>query len=122
MEKGLIKEYIAARVAQELHNGDVVNLGIGLPTMIPKFLPEDVKVILEAENGIVGSIALTNPTDDDVRYSVDAGGKPSGVEIGIYFVLQDWMRLNALLFFSSENIEVSKWSDNWSNYFDDGKE
>lgn len=80
MEKGMIKEFIAARVAKEFKNGDVANLGIGLPTMIPRFLPEGVKVILEAENGIVGSVALANPTDDDIRYSVDAGGKPSGVD------------------------------------------
>ncbi|MDR1744770.1 MAG: 3-oxoacid CoA-transferase subunit B [Planctomycetota bacterium] len=82
MEKGMIKEYIAARVAKELKNGDVVNLGIGLPTLVPRFLPEGVRVVLEAENGIVGSVALPNPTDDDLRYSVDAGGKPSGVATG----------------------------------------
>ena len=79
MDKGMIKDYIAARVAKELKNGDVVNLGIGLPTLVPRYLPEGVKVSLEAEIGIVGSVSLANPTNDDLRYSVDAGGKPSGV-------------------------------------------
>ena len=79
MEKGMIKDYIAARVAKELKNGDIVNLGIGLPTLVPRYLPVGVNVSLEAEIGIVGSIALANPTVDDLRYSVDAGGKPSGV-------------------------------------------
>ena len=40
------KQIIAARVAKELRDGDVVNLGIGLPTMVPNYLPEDVNVIL----------------------------------------------------------------------------
>ncbi|MBQ8078872.1 MAG: succinyl-CoA--3-ketoacid-CoA transferase, partial [Oscillospiraceae bacterium] len=55
MDRSEIKAYIAKRVAKEFHNGDVVNLGIGLPTMVPSYLPDDVKVILEAENGMVGA-------------------------------------------------------------------
>lgn len=49
-----IKELIAARVAKELNDGDVVNLGIGLPTMVANFLPEGVNIILQSENGIMG--------------------------------------------------------------------
>ncbi len=49
-----IKEIIASRVAKELKDGDVVNLGIGLPTMVANFLPEDVHIILQSENGIMG--------------------------------------------------------------------
>ena len=49
-----MREIIAKRVAKELHDGDVVNLGIGLPTMVPNYLPKDVNVILQSENGLLG--------------------------------------------------------------------
>ena len=48
-----IKEIIARRVAKELKDGDVVNLGIGLPTMVANCLPEGVQVVLQSENGIM---------------------------------------------------------------------
>ena len=83
MEKGEIKAYIAKRVAKEFHNGDVVNLGIGLPTMVPSFLPDDVKVILEAENGMVG--AGPKPEEVDICVS-DAGGQPSSIAVGGAFI------------------------------------
>ena len=49
-----MREIIAKRVAKELHDGDVVNLGIGLPTMVPNYLPKNVNVILQSENGLLG--------------------------------------------------------------------
>ena len=70
------KQIIAARVAKELKDGDVVNLGIGLPTMVPNFLPEDVNVILQSENGYIGLGPLEGEIDPDL---VNAGGQPSSI-------------------------------------------
>ncbi|MCD8212219.1 MAG: 3-oxoacid CoA-transferase subunit B [Oscillospiraceae bacterium] len=85
MEKNEIKSTIAARVAKELKDGDVVNLGIGIPTLVPNYLPEDVHVTLHAELGCVG--AGPRPDEDHVDpYIVDAGGSPSSVVPGGSFV------------------------------------
>ena len=54
MDKNQIREVIAKRVAKELKDGDVVNLGIGLPTMVPNYVPEGVNLILQSENGLLG--------------------------------------------------------------------
>ncbi|WP_059172604.1 3-oxoacid CoA-transferase subunit B [Bacillus sp. FJAT-27445] len=70
------KQLIAARVAKELSDGDVVNLGIGLPTMVPNYLPENVNVILQSENGYVGLKPLEGEIDPDL---VNAGGQPAGI-------------------------------------------
>jgi len=78
MERSQIKDFIAARVAKELHDGDVVNLGIGLPTLVPQYLPENVHLTLHSENGIIGTGVLTEENKDPV-YVVDAGGSPAMV-------------------------------------------
>jgi acetate CoA/acetoacetate CoA-transferase beta subunit len=73
------KQVIAARVAKEMKDGDVVNLGIGLPTMVPNYLPENVNVILQSENGYIGLGPLNGEIDPDL---VNAGGQPSGINPG----------------------------------------
>ena len=86
MDKALVKGYIAARVAKELKDGDVVNLGIGLPTMVPNYLPEGVSVILQAEDGIVGVGPKPTAETADPWHVVDAGGQPSSCMAGGAFI------------------------------------
>lgn len=74
-----VKTIIAKRVAQEFRDGDVVNLGIGIPTMAADFLPPSVHVILQSENGFVGLIPLEGEADPDI---CNAGGKPVSIQTG----------------------------------------
>ena len=85
MEKSQVKPFIAKRVAKELHDGDVVNLGIGLPTMVPDYLDPSVKLTLQSENGFIG-LAAVDPDDPEAPYIVNAGGQPAGIEKdGMFF-------------------------------------
>lgn len=73
------KELIATRVAREFKDGDFVNLGIGIPTMVVEYLPPGVRVVLHSENGFTGlGPAPTNPADFDPDLT-NAGGKPVSI-------------------------------------------
>jgi len=79
-----VKTIIAARAAKELKDGDVVNLGIGIPTMVVNFLPPDIDIILQSENGIMGMGPA--PSSDEVNMDiVNAGGRPVSIKTGAAF-------------------------------------
>lgn len=71
-----VKEIIAKRIALELKNGDLVNLGIGIPTLVADYIPADMHVLLHSENGFVGLGPAKETYDLDV---VNAGGKPASI-------------------------------------------
>ncbi len=79
-----IKEIIATRVAKELKDGDVVNLGIGLPTLVANYLPEGVHIVLQSENGIMGMGAAAEKGKEDVDI-VNAGAQYVTVNPGAMF-------------------------------------
>ena len=68
------KIVISKRAARFLNDGDVVNLGIGMPEMVANYLPEDVHVIFQSENGIMGMSSAADPANEDTNVS-NAGGK-----------------------------------------------
>ena len=85
MDKHEIRALIAKRVSQELNDGDVVNLGIGLPTLVANYLPEGIEVFLQSENGLIGLGPA--PSEDNINMDItNAGGRPVTLEKGgMYF-------------------------------------
>ncbi|MDD4366460.1 MAG: 3-oxoacid CoA-transferase subunit B [Eubacteriales bacterium] len=80
-----LKARIATRVAKELKDGDVVNLGIGLPTKVANYLPGDVHIILQSENGIMGMGPAAEEGKEDVDI-INAGAQYVTINTGaMYF-------------------------------------
>ena len=73
MTKEKIREIIAKRAAQEFKRGDVVTLGIGLPTEIANYVPDEMGVIFQSENGLLGAGRLHQGESPDPRI-INAGG------------------------------------------------
>ena len=73
-----IRNFIAKNAASKLEDGMLVNLGFGIPTEIPKFIPEEVSVYFQAECGVVGYRSLEAGEEEDEDF-VDAAGDPVGL-------------------------------------------
>jgi len=114
------KEFIARRIALELKDGDVVNMGIGLPTLVANYLPKDVYLTLHSENGFLG----VGPVPDNVPpigepRIVNAGGNPCSIlphgstfDISMSFALMRGGHLDACVLGGlqvAENGDLANW-------------
>jgi 3-oxoacid CoA-transferase subunit B/acetate CoA/acetoacetate CoA-transferase beta subunit len=86
LDEELVRHRIARRIAQEFEDGDVVNLGIGIPTLVSDHIPEGVRVIFQTENGVVG--AGPKPPEEDLRF-IGAGGRCLSVLPGGALIASD---------------------------------
>lgn len=67
------REFIAKRIAREFKDGDVVNLGVGMPTMVANYIPKGIDIMLQAENGILG-VGPNAGQGEETLDCIDAGG------------------------------------------------
>ncbi|WP_288227838.1 3-oxoacid CoA-transferase subunit B [uncultured Enterococcus sp.] len=79
LTKEQMQERIAKRVAQELTDNSLVNLGIGLPTKVANYIPEGIHVTLQSENGFIGLGPVPEKIDPSI---VNAGGQPVSIQPG----------------------------------------
>lgn len=75
------REFIARRAAKFFSDGDLVNLGIGLPTQVANYIPEGVDVWIDSENGVIGLNGAPAEGEEDLDL-VDASGAPSTLRVG----------------------------------------
>ena len=86
LDEAVVKERIAKRIALEFQNGDVVNLGIGIPTLVSDYIPEGVNIIFQTENGALG--AGPAPAVPDLK-CIGAGGRIISILPGGCFMSSD---------------------------------
>ncbi len=87
LDEEVLRHRIARRIAREFEDGDVVNLGIGIPTLVSDHIPEGVRVTFQTENGVVG--AGPKPPEEDLRF-IGAGGRCLSVVPGGALIASDF--------------------------------
>jgi 3-oxoacid CoA-transferase subunit B/acetate CoA/acetoacetate CoA-transferase beta subunit len=87
LDEEVVRHRIARRIAREFEDGDVVNLGIGIPTLVSDHIPEGVRVTFQTENGVVG--AGPKPPEEDLRF-IGAGGRCLSVVPGGALIASDF--------------------------------
>jgi acetate CoA/acetoacetate CoA-transferase beta subunit len=81
----LAKTIIAKRIAREFKNNQLVNLGIGLPTMVTNYIPSDINVIFQSENGIIGMGPVAEPGKENREITNAGGSYVTVMPYGCYF-------------------------------------
>lgn len=81
MDRKLKREIIAKRISRELKDGDIVNLGIGMPTMVGDYVDDDIDITLQSENGFLGLGPAPDNGDEDKDLG-NAGGQPVTIKDG----------------------------------------
>jgi len=87
MKQVWTREEMAQKVAARMKNGYCVNLGFGMPMMVPDYLPKDMTIMIQSENGMLGYGVRTKPEDPNYDPEIaDAGGVPVSVNPGMSIV------------------------------------
>jgi len=84
MDKAMIRETIARRVAKEFDEGNLVNLGIGLPTIVANYVPDGVDITFQSENGFIG-MGPAPKAGEEIENLVNAGCQPVTINPGAVF-------------------------------------
>ncbi len=87
LDKDTARNRIAKRIALDFEDGAVVNLGIGIPTLVSDYIPEDVHITFQTENGVVGAGPM--PPEEDLRF-IGAGGRCLSLLPGAALIASDF--------------------------------